>query len=353
MHPPGEPDPLAPPASSMADVPRLAWSDLFEPGGDPTEGGAAAFGSALRDIGFAIVVGAPFRADLLDRNYALMERVFALGPETNTREHSHPEIGYQRGYMPTRTEFGLRCGGDPDDKEVVAWGSYHNVDVPAVPGYRETAEGYYRACQSVGYDLMRLLARFLDPEGEETDYVLGLFRDARGVPTDDSHMRHIKYPATARRMACAHTDSNMLSLLPAATRGGLEVLAADGGWRAVETARGDLVVNAGDMLNFLSGGVIRSTLHRVENKISGGAPHRFSMPFFYHPDHAQELRVLRSCRNTPRENRMFPWETITGYRLLHHLLATYKVIPPEIAAEDWIDSMETLKRDGFPAAPAR
>jgi isopenicillin N synthase-like dioxygenase len=227
------------------------------------------------------------------------------------------------------------------------------VDVEAVPGYRETAESYYAACQRTGYALMRLLARFLDPDGTETAYVLGLFRDPQGRPIDDSHMRHIKYPATARRMACAHTDSNMLSLLPAATKGGLEVMGNDGRWRAVETNRGDLVVNAGDMLNFVSGGLIRSTLHRVENKIAGGAPHRFSMPFFYHPDHTQELRILNACRHYPEDRRMFPWESITGYRLLYHLLSTYKVIPPEISAEQWIESMETLKRDGLPGAPSR
>ena len=348
-----EPDPLAPAATTAADVPRLAWSDLFDQCGAPFAEGSRRFGAALEEIGFAILVGAPFRSDLLDRNYAAMDAVFALGPEVNAREHAHPEIGFQRGYMPTRTEFGLRCGGDPDDKEVVAWGSYHNVDVPSVPGYRETAEAYYAACQDVGFALMRLLAGYLDPGGEEHGYLLGLFRDPSGRRIDDSHMRHIKYPATARRMACAHTDSNMLSLLPAATRGGLEVLANDGAWRSVETSKGDLVVNAGDMLHFVSGGRIRSTLHRVENKIAGGAPHRFSMPFFYHPDHTQELRVLSACRDAPRAGRMFPWEAITGYRLLHHLLATYKVIPPDVSAEDWIASMEALKRDGLRAAPAR
>ena len=101
------------------------------------------------------------------------------------------------------------------------------------------------------------------------------------------------------------------------------------------------------MLHFLSGGVLRSTLHRVENKLPAGAPHRFSMPFFFHPDHTQELRVLGACRDAPRENRMFPWERITGYRLLYTLLSTYKVIPPEISADAWEASMERLKRDGF------
>lgn len=341
MVPMNSADPLAPAATEAARVPRLAWDDLL------ADGGAEAFGDALETIGFAIVTGAPFRTDLLARNYAGMRDVFALGRETLTQAYSHPEIGFQRGYMPTRTEFGLRCGGDPDDKEVIAFGSYHNVDIPDVPGYRENAEAYYAACQTIGTTLMDLLSRHLDPEGAERDYVRGLFRDPAGRPIDDSHMRHIRYPATARRMACAHTDSNMLSLLPAATRGGLEVMDNAGSWRSVETAPGDLVVNAGDMLHFLSGGKIRSTLHRVENRLTDDTPYRYSMPFFYHPDHTQELRVLAACRDEPRERRMFPHERITGYHLLYELLSTYKVIPPEISVDQWVESMETLKRDGF------
>jgi isopenicillin N synthase-like dioxygenase len=322
-------------------VPRLDWTALQ--GAD----GPQAFGDALRTVGFAIVTGAPFRSDLLERNYTLMREVFALGTERLTRRYAYPQIGFQRGYMPTRTEFGIRCGGDPDDKEVIAFGSYRNVEIPDVPGYRQAAEDYYAACQDVGTTLMELLSVYLDPEGAEREYVRGLFRDADGRPIDDSHMRHIRYPGSAKRMACEHTDSNMLSLLPAATRGGLEVMAETGEWVAVTTQPGDLVVNAGDMLNLISGGRIRSTLHRVENKVGDPNGFRFSMPFFYHPDHRQELRVLAACRDEPMVRRMFPHTRITGYHLLYELLSTYKVIPPEIEVGQWVESMETLKRDGF------
>ncbi|MCB2205808.1 hypothetical protein KQI65_13770 [bacterium] len=328
-------------------VPRLAWTALFSENGTPIASGAQAFGDALRVTGFAVISGAPFRSDLLQTNYQLMREVFGLGSEQLQRECSHPEIGFQRGYMPTRTEVGIRCGGDPDDKEVMAFGSYHNVAVPSVPAYLDAAEQYYSACQDIGYALMHVLALYLDPSGAETGYVLGLFRNADGRRIDDSHMRHIRYPGTARRMACEHTDSNMLSLLPAATSRGLEVLDNSGNWLAVETTEGDLVVNAGDMLNFISGGRIRSTLHRVENRFNDPTRYRHSMPFFYHPDHTQELKILDSCTDEPTDRRMFPHQRITGYALLYELLSTYKVIPPDVSLSQWVDSMEHLKHHGF------
>lgn len=328
-------------------VPRLRWQDIVAEDGGVRRDGAHAFGSALRDTGFAVITGAPFRRDLLESNYRLMRAVFDLGTERLTAECAHPEIGFQRGYMPTRTEFGLRCGGDPDDKEVMAFGSYHNVGVDAVAGYLDAAEQYYAACQDVGYALMHALSVYLDPEGDERAYMLGLFRDADGRRIDDSHMRHIRYPGTAKRMACAHTDSNMLSLLPAATSRGLEVQDNQGRWIPVETEEGDLVVNAGDMLNFISGGKILSTLHRVENRFSDPTRYRHSMPFFYHPDHTQELKILDSCAQEPADRRMFPHARITGYALLYELLSTYKVIPPDVSLAQWQASMEHLKQHGF------
>ena len=328
-------------------IERISWRSVIGPDGHPIREGAGKFGDALNLIGFAIISDAPFRSDLLDRNYDLMNRVFNLGRERLIKRYSHPEIGFQRGYMPTKTEFGIRCGGEPDDKEVMAFGSYHNVYVEDEPEYLKTAEEYYSACQEVGFKLIEVLSAYLDPDGAEREYLLGLFRRPDGTRIDDSHMRHIRYPGSAKRMACAHTDSNILSLLPAATRGGLEVMTNEGAWVAVETQKGDLVVNAGDMLNMISGGKIRSTLHRVENKSPDPDIFRHSMPFFYHPDHIQDLHILETCRDEPVDRRMFPHERITGYHLLYELLSTYKVIPESVSAEQWIGSMEKLKHEGF------
>jgi isopenicillin N synthase-like dioxygenase len=333
--------------TDFTTVPRIPWNQIADAKGQPIPVGANLFGDALRLSGFAILTDAPFRSDLLKRNYSLMKEVFGLGVDILSQKYMHPEIGFQRGYMPTCTEIGIRCNNEPDEKEVMAFGSYHNVKMLDVAGYTETVEEYYSACQDIGYTLMHVLSIYLDPDGLERDYLLGLFRNAGGSKIDDSHMRHIRYPGTAKRMACAHTDSNMLSLLPAAAGKGLEVKNNIGQWMAVQTEAGDLVVNAGDMLNMISGGKIRSTLHRVENKLTDRTQFRYSMPFFFHPDHEQDLKILDSCKNEPEERRMFMHDKITGYHLLFELLELYKVIPEGVTVDEWQASMEKLKRDGF------
>jgi isopenicillin N synthase-like dioxygenase len=328
-------------------VPRISWKSITDESGHVKTEGAFQFGEALRLAGFAILTDSPFRSDLLENNYKLMKAVFGLGVEKLTEKYAHPEIGFQRGYMPTLTEVGVRCNNEPDDKQVMAFGSYHNVDVDEIPHYTKTVEEYYAACQDVGFTLMKVLALYFDPEGKETEYISGLFRDIAGNKTDDSHMRHICYPGTAKRMACAHTDSNMLTLLPAATGSGLELLNNKNEWMAVQTFKGDLVINAGDMLNFISGGKIRSTLHRVENKYKDPSQNRYSMPFFFHPDHSKALKILPSCKNGPVERRMFPYDKSTGYELLFELLNLYQVIPEGVDFNMWHDSMEKLKNEGF------
>jgi isopenicillin N synthase-like dioxygenase len=328
-------------------VPRIAWSDIIDANGEPKAGGSKEFGHALQQAGFVIITGAPFRNDLMEQNYDLMKKVFALGVEKLTARYAHPEIGYQRGYMPTLTEVGIRCGNEPDDKEVMAFGSYHNVHVTEIPEYTRLVEEYYAACQDVGFRLLMALSHFFDESGEESDYIRSLFFDEEGNKTDDSHMRHICYPGSAKRMACPHTDSNMITLLPAATGGGLELLNNRNEWMPVKTEDGDLVINAGDMLNFISGGKIKSTLHRVENKFKDPNRKRYSMPFFYHPDHSKALKILPSCVNHPTDDRMFPYEEVTGYELLFELLNLYKVIPEGVTFKQWHGSMEKLKSEGF------
>jgi isopenicillin N synthase-like dioxygenase len=88
-------------------------------------------------------------------------------------------------------------------------------------------------------------------------------------------------PAGAVR-AAAHEDINLVTLLAEGSTGGLELLSRDGHWEPVQSLRGHLVINAGDMLQRATHGRIRSTTHRVVNPV-GENSSRFSIPFFTHP----------------------------------------------------------------------
>ena len=65
--------------------------------------------------------------------------------------------------------------------------------------------------------------------------------------------------------AAAHEDINMITLLPAATAPGLQVMDIAGKWYDVPCDIGTIVINSGDMLKEASGGYYPSTTHRVVN----------------------------------------------------------------------------------------
>jgi isopenicillin N synthase-like dioxygenase len=84
--------------------------------------------------------------------------------------------------------------------------------------------------------------------------------------------------------AAAHGDINLLTILPAATEPGLQVLGKDNAWHDVPCDFGLLIVNIGDMLEEASGHYYPSTVHRVLNPVGEGAKKsRISMPLFLHP----------------------------------------------------------------------
>lgn len=107
---------------------------------------------------------------------------------------------------------------------------------------------------------------------------------------DQTLLRVLHYPpllgdeeAGAVR-AAAHGDINLLTILPAATEPGLQVLGKDGAWYDVPCDFGLLIVNIGDMLQEASGHYYPSTVHRVLNPTGLGATKpRISLPLFLHP----------------------------------------------------------------------
>ena len=107
---------------------------------------------------------------------------------------------------------------------------------------------------------------------------------------DHTLLRVLHYPplsgdeAPGAVRAAAHGDINLLTILPAATEPGLQVLGQDKAWHDVPCDFGLLIVNIGDMLQEASGHYYPSTTHRVLNPTGEGRfKSRISMPLFLHP----------------------------------------------------------------------
>lgn len=98
----------------------------------------------------------------------------------------------------------------------------------------------------------------------------------------------------------------------------LQVLNSANNWVPAPPVPGTLVLNLGDMLQRMSNGVFKSTVHRASNRTGKG---RYSMPFFFGLDYDAKVEVLPSCVT---DQRPAMYEPITaGAYVEQRLSETY------------------------------
>lgn len=270
---------------SIAEVPVI---DMASSRGASRPSFVRALGEALEIWGFAVVTNHEVPEALVDHAYAAARRTFAL-PLAEKLACELPRIGRQRGY----TSFGVERARDqptadlkefwhvgrdlPEGHPYCAQGLVPpNVFPPRVPEFGEATRALFSALEGLALEL-------LDAVGEHLDLPDGTFRDM--VRDGNSVLRIIHYPdavAEGAVRAAAHEDINLMTVLPAATRPGLELLTRDGHWVPVQNPPGAMICDTGDMMKLFTGGRMAATTHRVVNP--GGADGgRLSMPFFLHP----------------------------------------------------------------------
>ncbi|MCY1016337.1 isopenicillin N synthase family dioxygenase [Pyxidicoccus sp. MSG2] len=264
------------------------------------------FGDGLKEFGFVTVEGHGVDDGLIRRTYSDVERFFGL-PEAVKARYADTERGGQRGYIGYGQEHAKnRKVGDLKEfwhvgRELPKSHRYHdvygaNVWPEEVPTFREHTRSLFSALDGAAGVMLQALAEYF---GVERD----TFRD---MATDgNSVLRLIHYPPLKERFipggvrAAEHEDINLITLLCEGTAGGLELLTRDGEWLPVDTLRGQIVVDSGDMLSRVTNNVIPATTHRVVNP-RGTAEDtvRYSMPFFVHPYADCVLQPL-PCTQTP------------------------------------------------------
>lgn len=235
---------------------------------------------SLRETGFAMVVDHPIPAELIAATYAEWAGFFAGDAKFRYAFQDGGEG--QWGYFPYRSENAK----DRDVKDLKEF--YHVYRWAPLP------DGVSENTRVLHSELERLAGTFLGWIEDETPPET---RDGFSEPlramiegSQRTLFRVLHYPPVdgdvepgAVRSA-AHEDINLLTLLPAGTEPGLQVLDRDGTWHDVASDPEAIIVNAGDMLQMASRGYFRSTTHRVVNpEGDAAAVPRYSMPLFLHP----------------------------------------------------------------------
>jgi isopenicillin N synthase-like dioxygenase len=253
-------------------------------------------GLACRESGFFYVVGHGVDEGLQNRLRDISRAFFALDTETKMKIRMAKGGRAWRGYFRVGDEL---TSGKPDQKEGIYFGEELPPDDPRVlagtplhgpnlfpeepTGYREAVLDYMAALSSLGHRLMSGLALSLGLEESyfATHYTgdpLTLFRIFNYPPP----------PAADLWGVGEHTDYGMLTILLQDDAGGLEVKSRSH-WVPAPPVPGSFVCNIGDMLDRLTGGLYRSTPHRVRNP----APRdRLSFPFFFDPSFNAIVRPI-------------------------------------------------------------
>jgi isopenicillin N synthase-like dioxygenase len=240
---------------------------------------ANAFARSMRETGFAIVVNHPVPAVSIQAIGREWTEFFAT-----ERKHAYLHApGEQAGFFPAdpdATSGPVRR----DRKEFfhVRPGGPYPVEVP------DTALRYFEQAKVLATTLLGWLDRESPAEvsANFSRPLSGMLAGSSGTvlrvqhylpPTGDE-------PADSLR-ALAHTDINLLTVLPAPDEPGLQVQDTRGRWHDVPCGDGAVIINGGEMLEAASAGHYPATLHRVVNPVDPGERRsRMSLPLFLHAD---------------------------------------------------------------------
>lgn len=264
---------------------------------------ANALGRSFRETGFAVIKDHPLDAAVVHRALEAGKAFFKLPAEVKEKYHDAAG-GRQRGYTPFGVE-NAKGNAAADQKEF--WhtgrdlpdGSPYRATMKATPHVEEIAEfdaatyAFYEALDAFGAKLLEGVALHL-----------GLDENWFGnkVESGNSILRLLHYPPQENPppagsvRAGAHEDINVITLLLGAEEAGLQALHRSGEWLTVNPPPDSIVINCGDMLQRLTGGLLPSTTHRVLNPSPKRAKFpRYSTPFFLHFNQDFIIEALPQC----------------------------------------------------------
>lgn len=254
------------------------------------------FPASLVETGFGVLSDHPIPHQLIRDVFNDWENYFAS--EAKFKDKFSPET--QSGYFPFKTE-NAKGYKEKDLKEF-----FHlHTETPLPAGMSGRTKELFQAMELLGHEMLKWIEEH-SPVKIRKEFSMALPDMVKN--SKDNLLRPIHYPpltgseASGAIRAAAHEDINLITLLPAATAPGLQVKDVNGQWYDVPCNPGDIVVNAGDMLQMASQGYYKSTTHQVINPSGPDAlKPRYSMPLFMHPRPEVRLSPIHTARSYKEE----------------------------------------------------
>ena len=250
-------------------VAKISYNDKNAP---------AVFTQSLKETGFGVIIDHPIKPELIDSVYKEWKIFF----NSDSKHDYLFDPLKQDGYFPLGSE-NAKDYNVKDHKEFFhfyPWGK-------TPPSISDKTKELYDSL----VNMTSLLLEWIEvntPSKIQSKFSEPLKNMIKGSKTN--LLRVIHYPPFSGNeesesfRAAAHEDINLITLLVAGTKPGLEAQDKNGNWHEISTDPGTIIVNIGDMLEEVSGGYYPSTTHRVVNPFSDiNNISRYSMPLFLHP----------------------------------------------------------------------
>ncbi len=251
---------------------------------------AELFTKSLTETGFAVLVNHPIQTQDIETLYAAWLEFFT----SDKKEPWLVDKKTQQGWVPPNVAEIAKGYDVRDLKEF--YNFYDHGKCP--PHLRVLTAALYQQLFQVAKTLLTWLDEQTPAEVKQK------FSEplSKMVEGSVNNLFRINYypPLTGKEeqgalRAAAHEDIDLLTVLTAGTETGLQTKDLQGNWHDVPCDPGNLVINAGDMLQEASGHYYPSTTHRVLNPSGEVAKlPRMSCPLFVHP----RSDVVLSTRHT-------------------------------------------------------
>jgi len=228
--------------------------------------------TALQRDGFFYVVGHGIDTEELNRQFAIGEVAFDQVPREEKEMH-RAQIKEKGSFMGYKLQNYWEITQGVRDR-IEHYNFYNNSIDPVTrhptalqPFVPEVKEFLHTIRQVVLRRVLNLIDGVL---GLKEGYLWELHENAKGETGDDVFRYMIYDPLSGEEakktngvMLNGHTDFNSISTLISQPITALQVLMPDNIWRYVKHKDGALVINIGDQMSFMSGEILKGTMHRV------------------------------------------------------------------------------------------
>ncbi|KAJ0423518.1 hypothetical protein BJY00DRAFT_321648 [Aspergillus carlsbadensis] len=226
---------------------------------------------AVKNVGFFYVKNFNISQEEIDRQFALGREFYALPLDEKLKYHNTHDLerGEYNGYRPA----GHRILGNGIKDNVQVYnipkfdGHHTRTQPPILHTHLAEIESFSRKCHSeIVEKLLRLFAILLELP-DETQLVRDHLYDVDG----EDHLRYMHYAARSPEenklvgdlYSPGHTDLGTVTLLFRQPVAALQILNSEGAWKWVRPQDGTITINTCDALTALTGGLIKSSVHRV------------------------------------------------------------------------------------------